>query len=182
MIGVCAKPFRQLMLAICVSCFTAVLCLHDVAAAETPPAMLNTPELRALTSSPAMQKGIAAVSKGDSRSAFAHFSEAARQGNPLAQVFLARVYFEGRGVPRNYSESLRWLKPVIARGQEPTFTAALQTFKSVIDAMRNSPNPENRARANAVLLENVLSNRYVQQYLKNMANTKVLTCVGMVCM
>jgi TPR repeat protein len=59
-----------------------------------------------------------AYSKGDYPTALSGFKVAAQQGNPEAQLLLAKMYEDGRGVPQNYSEAFNWYKRV-AEGQTP---------------------------------------------------------------
>jgi len=162
------------------------LCLGGFASAETPASTTNTPALQSLMSSPEMQKATAAVRRGDFRSAAPYFLDAAEHGNPLAQVAIGRMYFEGRGVPRNNLEALKWLKLVMDRNQEPTLSLAAGTLKDMSTASAHSTNQEDKMAGAAARLAPILADPYVRQFLRNyrdnMAHARIVTCVGMVCM
>jgi TPR repeat protein len=51
-----------------------------------------------------------AYSKGDYRTALMGFKKGAQQGNPEAQLLLAKVYADGRGIQQDYSEAFKWYK------------------------------------------------------------------------
>ncbi len=57
----------------------------------------------------------AAYGKGDYRTALSGLMPAAKQGNPEAEVLLARMYEDGRGVQQNYSEAFHWYKQAAER-------------------------------------------------------------------
>lgn len=51
-----------------------------------------------------------AYSKGDYRTALTGFKNGAQQGNTEAQLLLAKVYADGRGIQQDYNEAFKWYK------------------------------------------------------------------------
>ncbi len=137
-------PTRNPAVFIAAACLMGILCLSSPAAAEPAHAPGTGAEMQALMNSPVMQKAITAARNGDSRNATTYFREAAQQGNLLAQASISRLYFEGRGVPRDYVESLKWAKLVLVKKQEPTYSMALATIHDIIDSVKRSPDEKDR--------------------------------------
>lgn len=62
------------------------------------------------------QAGMEAYAKQDYKTAMEKWRPLAEDGNTSAQVNLGVMYYEGRGVPRNYDEALKWYKMAAMRG------------------------------------------------------------------
>jgi len=123
--------------------------------------------VQSLSSSPLMQKAVAAMQRGDSRRSAALFREAAVQGNPLAQVTLGEIYFEGRGAPQNTVEALTWLKKVIQRNQEPTRSMAEELLRHISTVLKNSPNHDEKGLGLLAALLPLIANPYAQKFGEN---------------
>ncbi len=52
----------------------------------------------------------AAYYRGDFTTAASVFRAMAEQGNPRAQFFLGEMYLNGRGVPKDYAQALKWAR------------------------------------------------------------------------
>ena len=61
-------------------------------------------------------EGAVAYERGDYKTAYREFLEAAKQGDVLAQGVLSMMYYEGKGVPRDYAEAARWLRQAAEQG------------------------------------------------------------------
>ena len=66
--------------------------------------------LTATASAADLQKGIDAYNAGDYATAFAEFNSLAEAGNTEAQFILGGMYTEGRGVPQDYEEAVKWTR------------------------------------------------------------------------
>ena len=64
-------------------------------------------------------EAVAAYERGDYTTALRGFSPVAERGNALAQVFLALMYVDGRGVPQNDVEAIRWYRKAAEQGNAP---------------------------------------------------------------
>ena len=53
-------------------------------------------------------RGWAAYTKGDYPQAVKWFRKAAEQGNAFAQFNLGQIYTQGKGVPQDYAEAVKW--------------------------------------------------------------------------
>ena len=62
------------------------------------------------------QAGMEAYTKGDYKAAMEKWRPLAEDGNTSAQVNMGVMYYEGRGVPRNYEEALKWYKMAAMQG------------------------------------------------------------------
>ena len=60
--------------------------------------------------------GLAAYERGDYAAALNEFRPLAEQGDANAQAMLGGMYGSGRGVPRNYLESVKWGKLAAEQG------------------------------------------------------------------
>jgi uncharacterized protein len=56
-----------------------------------------------------LQKGFSAYQAGDYATALQEWKPLAEQGNATAQYNLALMYGNGRGVPQDYAEAVKWL-------------------------------------------------------------------------
>ncbi len=56
-----------------------------------------------------LQKGFSAYQAGDYATALQEWTPLAEQGNATAQYNLALMYGNGRGVPQDYAEAVKWL-------------------------------------------------------------------------
>jgi len=63
-----------------------------------------------------MPGAMAAYQRQDYASAQRQLLELARQGEPAAQLYLGRLYEEGRGVGQDYAEAARWTRMAAERG------------------------------------------------------------------
>ena len=59
-------------------------------------------------------EGIAAYKRGDFQTAYKAFLPPARAGHADAQYGLGFLYLEGRGVKRDYAESVKWYRKAAA--------------------------------------------------------------------
>jgi len=64
----------------------------------------------------AFEEGMEAYSKGDFQTAHAKWRPLAEGGNPSAQTNLGVMYYQGRGVARNYEEAVKWYKMAALKG------------------------------------------------------------------
>ena len=56
------------------------------------------------------QKALEALEKGDYAAALKEFLPLARKGSSVAQFNLGFIYHEGKGVPQNFTEALKWYR------------------------------------------------------------------------
>jgi TPR repeat protein len=63
------------------------------------------------------RKGFEAYQQGDFKTAIEQFRSGAAQGDALAQFYLGECYFNGRGVPQNFAEGVRWYTKSAEQGQ-----------------------------------------------------------------
>lgn len=63
-----------------------------------------------------VDRGRAAMERGDEEAAFSEFRAAAEQGNSDAQSFLGFMYSEGRGVARDDIEAVHWFRAAAEQG------------------------------------------------------------------
>jgi len=63
------------------------------------------------------EQGLSAYKSGDYRAASAEFRPLAEAGQADAQYYLARMYYEGRGVPKSYREAAIWFRRAAEQGQ-----------------------------------------------------------------
>ena len=61
-------------------------------------------------------EGVAAYNTGDFKLAYEEFLKAADQGYATAQFNLALMYYNGRGVPRDYQAAARWYRKAADQG------------------------------------------------------------------
>jgi len=57
-----------------------------------------------------------AFEKGEYTAAMKEFKVLADDGNPTAQNYLGRIYSEGRGIPKNISEAVKWYRRAARQG------------------------------------------------------------------
>lgn len=62
------------------------------------------------------QQGLAAYRSGNYALAMAKLTPVANQGDAYALDYVARMYFDGRGVPQDYHEAMSWYARAAARG------------------------------------------------------------------
>jgi TPR repeat protein len=60
--------------------------------------------------------GVAAYEKGDYATALHEWRPLAEKGEAAAQFNLGLLYYEGQGVPQNFSEAARWFQESAERG------------------------------------------------------------------
>jgi hypothetical protein len=74
-----------------------------------------------LASAPAaagpLQEAVAAYSKADYVTALRLWRPLADQGDVLAESYLGRMYFLGRGVPQDYAEAMKWYRLAADQGE-----------------------------------------------------------------
>ena len=63
-----------------------------------------------------VQKGRLAYEKGDYGTALQIFTPLAQEGDLVAQLNLAKMYREGRGVSKNYKAAVKWFNLSAAQG------------------------------------------------------------------
>ena len=61
-------------------------------------------------------KGVAAYNRGDYATALRELRPLAEQGVAEAQLNLALMYANGRGVPQDYAEAMKWYRKATERG------------------------------------------------------------------
>jgi TPR repeat protein len=57
-----------------------------------------------------------AYHRGDYKTAYPLFKQLAEQGNVKAQNNLGEMYFNGRGVPKDYVEAMKWFRKAAGQG------------------------------------------------------------------
>ncbi len=60
--------------------------------------------------------GVAAYEKGDYAAALKQWQPLADEGNATAQFNIGLLYYDGRGVPQNYSDAAQWFKRAAEQG------------------------------------------------------------------
>ena len=92
-----------------IALFLGVLLLQDISSANAD-----------------FDDGLAAYERGDYAAALNEFRPLAEQGDANAQAMLGGMYGSGRGVPRNYLESVKWGKLAAEQGNaEAQFNLAM---------------------------------------------------------
>jgi len=71
------------------------------------------------TASDAMKKGFEAYNKEDYSTAASWFSKASEHGDAEAQEMLGGLYFDGKGVPQNFTEAAKWYRKAAEQGNAP---------------------------------------------------------------
>jgi len=64
-----------------------------------------------------MEDAITAYRKADYATALRLWRQQADQGLALAQSYLGRLYFLGRGVPQDYAEAMKWYRLAADQGE-----------------------------------------------------------------
>ncbi len=59
---------------------------------------------------------LAAYERGDYATALQEFRPLAEQGNARAQSVLGVMYYQGHGVPQNYTETVKWYQKAAKQG------------------------------------------------------------------
>ena len=62
-----------------------------------------------------LREGIAAYNKGDHQAALAKFEPLATKGNNVAQLYLGRIYVQGRGLQPDYEKAMSWTRKAAER-------------------------------------------------------------------
>ena len=62
------------------------------------------------------EDGLAALNRGDYKTAVAMFTKAANRGDAKAQNMLGAAYYEGRGVPQDYKQAALWYRKAANQG------------------------------------------------------------------
>ncbi|MEJ0051704.1 MAG: hypothetical protein WDN02_10970 [Methylovirgula sp.] len=120
------------------------------AKAEVPASVANTPAMQALLNTPDFRAAMMAAHRGDQRQAAAYLRRAAAKGNDLATLLLARMYFAGLGVTKNYNETLRLVRAVLVKHREPEYDIALDCLNQIFNQVKNSRNPQDQQMALAI--------------------------------
>ena len=63
-------------------------------------------------------EGMAAHKRGDYETALREWRPLAEQGNAKAQSALGIMYYEGRGVPQDYVQAVRWYRKAAAQAHK----------------------------------------------------------------
>ncbi|BAE50526.1 hypothetical protein amb1722 [Paramagnetospirillum magneticum AMB-1] len=92
-------------------------------------AQADVAKLRQLTAAYAAEQGRGAARTSDFTAAARHFRLGAELGDADAQMLLANLYRDGRGLPQNHAESLRWMTRAARQG-EPAAQLALAELLS----------------------------------------------------
>ena len=66
------------------------------------------------------QAGADAYARGDYATALHELKPLAEQGNSDAQAFLGLMYRDGRGIPQNYAEAVKWYRKAAEQGEATT--------------------------------------------------------------
>ena len=90
-----------------------------------------------------LQDGARAFNRADYRTALASWRPLALQGNPVAQNNLGIMYLDGKGVPQNTSEAIRYVSLSAAAG-----IVTARVFRAT-SARRRSGSPLRLRRATA---------------------------------
>ncbi len=64
-----------------------------------------------------LDEGVAAYHRGDYATALREWHPLAEQGNAKAQYNLGIMYSEGKGVPQDYAEAVKWYRKAAEQGQ-----------------------------------------------------------------
>ena len=97
--------------------------------------------LTPLLASASLDNGLAAYERGNYTVAFDIFSAHAIQGNANAQYHLGLLYAQGRGVPHNYGEALKWYRKAAEQGH----ANAQHNLGSLYDLGRGVPHNSREA-------------------------------------
>ena len=62
------------------------------------------------------EDGVAAYVRGDYKTAFSMFTNAANKGDAEAQNMLGLMYINGRGVPQDYNQAASWFRKAADQG------------------------------------------------------------------
>jgi uncharacterized protein len=65
------------------------------------------------------------------------FRKAADQGNPFAQIKLAEMYSDGRGVPQDYGEAVKWFRKAADQGNADAQMASGRASGERFRSLRN---------------------------------------------
>ncbi|MBF7728525.1 sel1 repeat family protein [Pseudomonas sp. N040] len=68
------------------------------------------------TAQAGLAEGVAAIAKGDFKTALVELQPLAEQGNPDAQFNLGLMYFNGTGVPQDDQAALKWFRLAADQG------------------------------------------------------------------
>ena len=63
-----------------------------------------------------LNDGLAALKRGDYATAYREFLPFAEEGHALAQGIIGVMYHEGRGVPENAAEAVKWYRKAAEQG------------------------------------------------------------------
>ena len=63
-----------------------------------------------------LNEGVAAYKRGDYKTAIKELKPVAEQGDSLAQFNLGLMYYNGRGVTKDYTEAIKWYKKAAEQG------------------------------------------------------------------
>ena len=70
-----------------------------------------------------MAEGKAALRQGDLFNAHGHFITEGNKGNPQAQLYLGWMYYNGKGVKRNFKTSFSWYEAAAKNGMLEAWNA-----------------------------------------------------------
>ena len=63
-----------------------------------------------------VEDAVVEYARGDYATALRFFRPTAEQGDARAQFGLASMYLEGKGVPQDYGQALKWFRSAAAKG------------------------------------------------------------------
>ena len=167
-------------LALSQACLIGGLCLSGAAAAQTAAPSRDAPEMRSLLT-PELLQAKAAFQAGNLSRAAALLRSATQHGNSLAEAMLGRMYFEGKGVPKNPSEGLRLLNQVIERHQEPGTSIAIETLNGLKASAQSNGAKDERDAVMMGEIRKALQNPLVREYIRRQGNTRWVTCGEFAC-
>ena len=165
------------------ACLIGLVSFSGAAVAGNVDTSMDSPAMQALIT-PELLKARAAFQAGNFHGAVQSLRVAIQHGNPLARVMLSKMYFEGRGVPKNYVESLKLLELLTAH-DEPGQTLAMDEFDYMKKKLNETGTAQEKSSMYAAMTIELLRNPYVRQFLKNyadnMANSRIVLCGPLGC-
>ena len=81
-----------------------------------------------------MKEAGAAYNQGDYATALRELRPLAEQGNIAAQLFLATMYEDGRGVPRSYVQAYKWYSLTVSKGDLTTIIFRIRIAEQMTPA------------------------------------------------
>ncbi len=97
------------------------LILSSCSSTNTPKSAITTPAKSSKVSQRHITylKGVEAARKGKYTEAAKYYKKAADQAHHMAKIDLGVLYFEGKGVPKNYKRAFYWNEQVVKQAPDP---------------------------------------------------------------